>query len=190
MRHQKCWNGGAEEQIDIDSRVEWLLALDILGAGPLWRADEGKRRTRQPEAGGAILRKLSSHDSSGFDARHVFDEGMLGRSAAGSSEETELPCEHCDGQSHFLKRHRLYAFLYENCGARAVRRSRCRLMCCGCGSRGSSDHVHTPPKSNYRSRLCQRPWSGISHSCLLGALLVPAFPEAQSSTAYIRCSHT
>jgi hypothetical protein len=94
------------EQIDIDSRVEWLVPLDILGAGPLWRADESKRRTRQPEAGagGAILRKLSSHDGSGFDARHVFDEAMLGRSAAGSSEETERPCDHCDGQLHFLKR--------------------------------------------------------------------------------------
>lgn len=88
VRHQRCWNGGAEEQIDIDFRVEWLVVLDILDAGPLWRADEGKRRTRQPEAGGAVRRKFSSHDSSGFYARHVFDEAMLGRSAAGSSEET------------------------------------------------------------------------------------------------------
>ena len=110
VRHQRCWNGGAEEQIDIDSRVEWLVALDILGTGPLWRADEGKRRTRQPEAGGAVRRKLSSHDSSGFDAS-VFDEAMLGRSAAGSSEETgngrrdgEALSPLRRGQFHLLKR--------------------------------------------------------------------------------------
>jgi hypothetical protein len=80
--------GVLRKQTDIDFRVEWLVVLDILDAGPLWRADEGKRRTRQPEAGGAVRRKFSSHESSGFYARHVFDEAMLGRSAAGSSEET------------------------------------------------------------------------------------------------------
>ena len=47
------------------------------------------RRTGQLGAASAVRRRLSSHDSFVSDGGHVFNEAMLGRSAAGSSEETD-----------------------------------------------------------------------------------------------------
>jgi hypothetical protein len=56
-----------------------------------------------------LLKDENEHSSSsgeeveGEGARETTQSSILRRTAAGSSE-TERPCEHCDGQSHFLKR--------------------------------------------------------------------------------------
>jgi hypothetical protein len=111
-----------------------------------------------------LLQGENEHSSSsgeeveGEGARETTQPSILGRTAAGSSEEMERPCEHCDGQSHFLKR---------QISSRLSRRTAIDLKSpaaidgfltqievrvpgsgYGCGSRGSSDHVHAPPKSN------------------------------------------
>jgi hypothetical protein len=66
------------------------------------------RKERDGRMGRDVMEKVRDWAD---DEEEVFNEAMLGRSAAGSSEETEMPCEHCDGQSHFLK-HQISSQLY------------------------------------------------------------------------------
>ena len=69
VQHQRWWRGDVGEQIGIDCDVvSSLVALDAQGAGPLSRADEDTMRTRQAEAGVAVHRKWSTHDSSASGA--------------------------------------------------------------------------------------------------------------------------
>jgi hypothetical protein len=98
-----------------------------------------------------LLKGKNEHSSSsgeevdGEGARENTQSSTLGRTAAGSSE-TELPCEHCDGQSHFLKRHRLYAL-----SLRELRGSgRAAITMPTCVLRPCASQVEF-----YRSRLCQ-----------------------------------
>jgi hypothetical protein len=144
-----------------------------------------------------LLKGENEHSSSsgeevdGEGARETTQSSILWWSAAGSSE-TERPCEHCDGQLHFLKRQissRLYALSLQDLQftSRHQHRSVGFLTQIEVRIRGSGHAAITiftfsvTPETRWR----------ILRSFLVSpfALLVPAFPKAQSSTAYIRCSH-